>query len=127
MSLHQILIKLFIILFISYCSNYYIRSYEKSNVSTAKFNELVLSSVSFFDSEGNKRTNYIDFFYKGADDYNLTFELREYFKERGGNPQVKKNIEKTINPDDGIIHLGNSKIKIYVATNGELIFRILEK
>jgi len=124
---HFFIINILFILLISFCSNYYIKPYEKSNVSMAKFNELVLSSVSFFDAEGNKRTNYQDYFYKGADDYELTFEMLEYFKERGGNPQVKKNVKTSINPDDGIIFLGNSKIKIYVATGDELIFRIMEK
>lgn len=110
----------------SSCSNYYVKPYEKGSVSKALRGQVVLSTISFLDQAGNSRTNFIDYIYIGANDHELIFELREYFNERSGSPQVKKEVRQKVEPLIGEITLGKSKIKIYVATDDELVFRIIE-
>ena len=108
------------------CTTYYVRPYEKANVSMATPGGIVLSSIAIIDSEGTRRTNYQDFIYISADYLNLEFELREYYGERTANPSAVKKIAAKIEETNGYLKLETHKLIIYVANSDELVFRVAE-
>lgn len=117
---------LVVLFFFTSCASYYRRPYERRTVSIAQTGQTIFSEVKIIYLEGKKQTNYSDYYYQGAEDRTIRVGLREYFNERSGRPQVNKSDVYPFTDKKPEVRIGKKILKIYEATDEQLVFRIDE-